>query len=29
VVGSVNDTTDRWWVVSMTPLTKIDTVDHN
>jgi hypothetical protein len=28
VVGGVNDTADRWWVVSMTPLTKMDTADQ-
>jgi hypothetical protein len=28
VVGGVNDTADQWWVVSMTPLTKIYTADQ-
>jgi hypothetical protein len=28
VVGGVNDTADRWWAMSMTPLTKIDTTDQ-
>jgi hypothetical protein len=27
-LGGVNDTADQWWVVSMTPLTKIDTADQ-
>jgi hypothetical protein len=27
-VGGVNDTADWWWVVSMTPLTKIDTAEQ-
>jgi hypothetical protein len=27
VEGGVNDTPDRWWAMSMTPLTKIDTAD--
>jgi hypothetical protein len=28
VVGGVNDTADRWWAASMTPLTKTDTADQ-
>jgi hypothetical protein len=28
VLGGVNDIIDRWWAVSMTPLTKIDTADQ-
>jgi hypothetical protein len=27
-VGGVNDTAERWWAVSMTLLTKIDTADQ-
>jgi hypothetical protein len=27
-MGSVNDTTDHWWAVAMTPLTKYDTADQ-
>jgi hypothetical protein len=28
MVGGVNDIADRWWAVSMTLLTKIDTADQ-
>jgi hypothetical protein len=28
VVGGGNDTADKWWAVSMTPLTKYGTADQ-